>query len=85
MGDADTVIDWNGSDVPAALAKLPPGRYRLVAVEDEVGFELTPALEAKIERGIEDIRAGRTVPWEPVKAEIATKIAASAVEAPATS
>lgn len=76
MGDAATVIDWNGTDVPAELAKVPPGRYRLVAVEAEDGFELTPALEAKIERGIEDIRAGRTVPWETVKAEIAAKIAA---------
>ena len=53
------------------MAKVPPGRYRLVAVEDGDGFELTPELEANIERGIEDIRAGRTVPWEAVKAEIA--------------
>ncbi len=75
MGDAARVIDWNGKDVPPELASAPPGRYRLVAVEEDDRFELTPALEAKIERGRADVRAGRTVPWETVKAEIAAKIA----------
>ena len=78
MGDAATVIHWNGTDVPAELAAVPPGRYRLVAIDEADGVELTPELEAKIERGIEDVRAGRTVGWETVKAEIAAKIAGHA-------
>ena len=41
VGDAATLIDWNGTDFPAELAKVPPGRYRLLAVEDEDGFELS--------------------------------------------
>jgi hypothetical protein len=81
MGDAAKVIDWNGTDVPAGvgelLAELPPGRYRLAAVPaDDDGFELTPEIEARIEAGIAEIRAGRTVPWEVVKAELDAKIAA---------
>ncbi len=76
MGDAARVIDWNGRDVPAELASVPPGRYRLVALDEDDGFELTPELEAKIQAGIDDVRAGRTVPWEIARAEIAAKIAA---------
>jgi hypothetical protein len=81
MGDAAKVIDWNGIDVPAGvgelLAKLPPGRYRIAVVpEENDGFELTPELEAKVEAGIADIRAGRTVPWATVKAELDARIGA---------
>lgn len=76
MGDAASVIEWNGTDLPTELAKVPPGRYRLVAVEEDEAFELPPSLESSIEKGIADIRAGRTVPWETVKAEIAARIAA---------
>ncbi len=81
MGDAAKVIDWNGIDVPAGvgelLAELPPGRYRIAVVpEADDGPELTPELEAKVEAGIADIRAGRTVPWSTVKAELEARIAA---------
>lgn len=77
MGDAATVIEWNGVDVPAELATVPPGRYRLIAVEDDA---LTPEIEAKIERGLEDVRAGRTVSWETAKVELAAKIAGRAAK-----
>lgn len=76
MGDPARVIEWNGRDVPAEMRDVPPGRYRLVAVDEDEELGLTPQLEAKIEQGIADIRAGRTVLWETLRAEIAAKIAA---------
>jgi hypothetical protein len=33
MGDAKTVIDWNGKDLPPQLAALPAGRYRVQRIE----------------------------------------------------
>ena len=80
MGDVAKVIDWNGTDVPTdiaeALAELPPGRYRLQAVTDDDGDELTPEQGAGIEAAIRSADAGRSVPWATVKAELAAKLAA---------
>lgn len=75
MSDAAHIITWNGTDVPPELSHTPPGRYRLVAVDAD-DFALTDALAAKIERGRADVREGRTVSWETVKAEIAATLAA---------
>jgi len=76
MGDAARVIDWNGTDVPAGvgelLAELPPGRYRLAAVPEDDDFTLTPEGEAQLEAAAADAKAGRTVPWETVNAELRT-------------
>ena len=89
MGDAAKVIDWNGTDFPEALAGVPPGRYRLEPVQgpadepgDEPGaepddFELTPEIEAKIEAGLADLRAGRTVSLEEADARMRARIAAA--------
>ena len=80
MGDAAKVIDWNGTDVPAdiadVLAQVPPGRYRLEAVTEGDGYELTPEQEAGIEAAIRSADAGRSVPWATVKAELDAKLAA---------
>jgi hypothetical protein len=82
MGDATRVIDCNGTDFPEALAGVPPGRYRPEPVHgpadepgDEPGaepddFELTPEIEAKIEAGLADLRAGRTVSLEEADARM---------------
>ena len=75
MADAAHVITWNGTDVPPELSHTPPGRYRLVAVDTE-DFALTEALAAKIERGRADVREGRTVAWESVKADITATLTA---------
>lgn len=75
MGDAARTIHWNGTDIPEALRSLPPGDYHLVPAEGDDDSEVSPEVEAKIEAGIADIRAGRTVPWETVRAELAAKLA----------
>ncbi len=81
MGDAAKVIDWNGTDVPAdiaeALAELPPGRYRLQAVTDDDGYELTLEQEAGIEAARRSIREGRGLTLEEVDARMRARIAAA--------
>ncbi|MBK6530549.1 MAG: hypothetical protein IPN17_06105 [Deltaproteobacteria bacterium] len=80
MGDAAKVIDWNGTDVPTdiaeVLAQVPPGRYRLQAVTDDDGFELTPEQEAGIEAAIRSADEGRTVPFEDAMARMTAKLSA---------
>ena len=78
MGDAAKVLDWNGTDVPEALAELPPGRYLIQpAPEDESGDGLVSAeTEARILAGRADVAAGRTVPWAEVDAGLGRIIAA---------
>ena len=70
MGDPAKVIDWNGTDVPAELIALPPGRYLILpAPEDEADEGLvSPETEARILAGRADVAAGRTVPWAEVDA-----------------
>ena len=70
------VLDWNGADIPeevrdqmpAELRKLPPGRYVLEPVDEEV--ELTEEQEAGIDAAIESVRQGRGVPLDAAKAQI---------------
>ena len=65
MGDAARVIEWNGVDLPPELAEmfavLPPGRYRLEAVAEDGGFELTEEQEAGIEAARRSVREGRVL------------------------
>jgi len=77
MGDAAKVIHWNGTDTPEELRSLPPGSYRVVPVESDDGFELTPELEAKIEAGIRSAREGRVVSLEEADARLRATIAAA--------
>jgi len=69
MGDAAKVIDWNGTDLPAALTDVPPGRSMLVAVDDE-DFVVTPEDELAIARGRADIAAGRVFTLAEVDAQL---------------
>jgi hypothetical protein len=56
MGDAAKVIDWNGTDLPAELRELPPGRYHLAAVRGApTAEEIARATEsARDEDGVID-------------------------------
>lgn len=56
MGDAATVIEWNGTDLPAELRELPPGRYHLAAVRGAPSAEeIARAMEsARDEDGVVD-------------------------------
>lgn len=96
MGDAAKVLDWNGTDLPPELtellAALPPGRYRLVAVEgshDDTGdgvrpgdapegFTLTAEMDAKVQAGIRSARAGRVVSLEELDARLDATLARGA-------
>ena len=76
MGDAAKVIDWNGTDLPAELTDVPPGRYMLVAVDDE-DFVVTPEDELAIARGRADVAAGRVFTLAEVDARLRATIEAA--------
>ncbi len=76
MGDAAKVIHWNGTDTPEALRDLPPGDYRVEAVADDDGYDLTPEQEAGIEAAMRSADAGRTVPFEEAMARMTAKLSA---------
>jgi hypothetical protein len=62
------VIEWDGTNVPEELRKLPPGRYVIGAV-DQVP-SLTGAEEAGIAAGLDELDAGRGIPLADVVPEI---------------
>jgi hypothetical protein len=91
MGDAATVIDWPGTDVPAnmgdLLKGLPPGRYRLEVVpaddEDgpppvvEPGDVLPPTIQNRVRAGMWSSAEGRGIPLAEVDARLRATIAAA--------
>jgi hypothetical protein len=56
------VIDWDGTNLPKELRELPPGQYRLEAVDDVT--DLTPAEEAGIRLAMDQIDAGQGISLE---------------------
>ena len=80
MSTARKIIDWqgqNGSELARELAALPPGRYVLVPEGELTEEELSPEDEAAVEEGLADLDRGERVPWEHVRAELETAIAAA--------
>ena len=80
MSHAVKVIDWNGTDFPAELANVPPGRYRLVSVDgtdDDEGDDLPPGTQASIREGMASIAAGKGIPLAKVNARLRAIISAA--------
>lgn len=50
--------------------KLPLARRLLLELQDRNDDELEPEEVAALERGLEDIKAGRTRPWAEVRREL---------------
>jgi hypothetical protein len=57
-----TVIEWDGTHLPAELRDLPPGRYVIEPMGSD--DELTPEEEAGILEAIREIEAGKGIPWD---------------------
>jgi hypothetical protein len=66
-----TVIEWDGSNVPPELHRLPPGRYVLAPLEDTDG--LTSTEDAAVRQGLDDLAAGNTVPFEEVRKALGSR------------
>lgn len=62
------VIDWNGSDLPEALKRLPAGRYVIQKVGDLP--ELTQEEEDRLITSLESLKSGRAVSHEQVRTAI---------------
>jgi hypothetical protein len=58
MSRRAAVVDWNGTDVPAELRELPPGRYVVEAVDDGA---LTDEEAHGVELALDQYRRGQTV------------------------
>ena len=63
-----TIIDWDGSRVPRELRELPPGRYAIEPVDDEV--PLTPEEEAGIQLALDQLDAGAGISLADLVREI---------------
>jgi hypothetical protein len=60
------IIEWDGSHVPAELRGLPPGRYLV----EPLGAPLTAQEEEGIREALEELDAGRGIPFDDVMREL---------------
>lgn len=67
------VIQWDGTHLPKELQDLPPGRY-VLTVPDDDGGELSADEDAAVRVGLDDLAAGRVVPFDDVLREIRGRI-----------
>jgi len=65
-------IDWDGTHLPDELRLLPPGTYIVTFVEDI--HKLTPEEEAGILEAMDDVEAGRGIPYEEVMRELRARL-----------
>jgi len=69
-----TVIEWDGTHLPKELQELPPGRY-VLTVPDDDGGELSADEDAAVRLGLDDLAAGRVVPFDQAVREIRERAA----------
>jgi hypothetical protein len=66
------VIDWNGSDLPDALRRLPAGRYVVESLDE--ALELSPDEEDGLIQALGSVRAGRGLEHDQVRARILKRV-----------
>jgi hypothetical protein len=64
---AQTIIEWDGRQMPEQLRGLPPGRYLIEPLDD---VNLTPEEEAGIAAALDAIDAGRGISLADVVSEL---------------
>jgi len=64
------IIEWDGSHVPEELRQLPPGRY----VVEPLSAPLTIQEEQGILEALEDLDAGRGVPFDEAMSELESDV-----------
>jgi hypothetical protein len=60
----DPILDWDGKELPKALKRLPPGRYRIERVAEDL--QPSPSEEAGILKAIASVEAGKGLPLATV-------------------
>ena len=69
------IIEWDGTNVPEDLKKLPPGRYLLgPAYELWDDDELTEEEDAGIQLAIDQIDAGQGIPLDEAMRQIRSRV-----------
>jgi hypothetical protein len=63
---AETVIEWDGTNVPPELRRLAPGRYIVSPAQDG---PLSPEEDAAVREGLDALEAGEVVTLEDVMRE----------------
>ncbi|HLH26143.1 MAG TPA: hypothetical protein VK066_26800 [Chloroflexota bacterium] len=62
------VIEWDGTTLPSELRDLPPGRYVVEPLVDD--DELTDEEVDGILEAIDEVEAGKGIPWEEILREL---------------
>jgi hypothetical protein len=66
------IIEWNGSDIPDALRRLPAGRYVVEPVEDLAA--LSADEEDGLVQALASLRAGRGLGHDVVRARVLNRV-----------
>jgi hypothetical protein len=65
----ETVIEWDGRNVPRELRRLAPGRYVVLPID----AELTADEDVAVRRGLDELEAGDLVPLDEVIREFESR------------
>ncbi len=65
-----TIINWDGTNLPEELHRLPPGHYVLSQVADTDDDEMTEEEEAAVMEGLNAFEAGNVLPYEEAMREL---------------
>ena len=69
-----TIIEWDGTNVPDELRRLPPGRYIVDAVENMEDLnDLTEEEDAGIRHALDQAEAGLAIPLEDAIRQIRSR------------
>ena len=70
------MIEWDGTNLPKELCRLPPGRYLIgPAYELWDEDELTPEEDAGIQMALDQIEAGEGIPYEEAMRQLKSQLA----------
>ena len=76
MSNHAKVLDWNGRDVPSALAALPPGQYLIEPVEPLASWNLSATRVTELEAAMDAHDRGEGIPAGEVLARLRERSAA---------
>ncbi len=74
MSNTARTLNWNGKDLPAELAELPPGQYVIEAVESQEVIGLSDEQVEGLRQASHSLDAGKGVPWTEVRDRLRRRI-----------
>jgi len=68
------MIEWDGTNLPEELRRLPPGRYLIGSAYEIWDEELTSEEEAGLQHALDQAEAGQVRPLDEVMREIRSRV-----------